>query len=69
MAPKPARFGAGICHDEGESAPILVEAVMRRSAVQKMTVAAIDIKPDASSPPRPESTRGQATLCAVRVMR
>src|SRR5262245_38178157 len=53
-----------------EEAPrSLVEAVMRRSAVQKMTVAAIDIKPDASSPPRPESTRGQATLCAVRVMR
>src|SRR5262249_7875271 len=46
--------GAGICHDEGGGAPILVEAVTRRSAVQKITIA---------------STRGQAILCAVRVMR
>src|SRR5262249_32229152 len=37
--------------------------------VQKMTVAPIDIKPEASSPPQPESTRGQAILCAVRVTR
>src|SRR5215469_917952 len=63
--------GPGICHDEGGGAPILVEAVTRRSAVQKMTVAAIDSlvrgEPEASSPPRPESTRSQAILCAVRM--
>jgi len=34
---------AGVCHDERGGAKILVEAVTRRSAVQKMTVAAIDI--------------------------
>src|SRR5262245_66625618 len=64
-----ASDGGGICHDEGGGAAIPSRAVTRRSAVQKMTVAAIDSlvrgEPEASSPPRPESTRSQAILCAV----
>ena len=65
--PKPARFVFTVGMALAMALTILTSTADRDLAAPIDSL--VRGEPEASSPPRPESTRSQAILCAVRVTR